>query len=302
MLPFLAGCSAADPNYENLITCRAPDTPGSLTVAWLGTAGIYISDGQDGLLLDPFVSRHRMSLGRVGLGLRLRPDPKAVRKWVDEIGATDTRAILITHSHYDHSIDAALFQAATGARVLGSETTRKILASHGFSGGEVIDLNKTITVGEFSIVFRESVHGRVVGDLLSLGGEVKEPFRTPASAFRYRSGPVYVVTIAHRGREVLFLGSAGLGPKTLDGVSADTVLLTLPGRPKTAGYVRATLGDTGAARVIPIHFDDLFQPVGDEVKVAGLARFGEFIQVTSKVLPDVIIETLPVGKRCQFFP
>ena len=80
------------------------------------------------------------------------------------------------------------------------------------------------------------------------------------------------------------------------------VLLTLPGRPETEGFVQATIGDTGASRVIPIHFDSLFRAIDKPVKVLGLARFGEFVETTREVLPDVTIETLPVAKRCRLFP
>lgn len=297
----LTGCSAASPTYESLIECRAPTNADGLMIAWLGTAGIHISDGTDAVLIDPFVSRHRMGALRVGLGLSLRPDPGAVKGWVDLLGARDTRAILITHSHYDHSIDAALFQQETGARVLGSATTRSILASHGFKGAEVIEERAPYAIGPFTVTFRRAEHGRVIGDLISLKGEVREPFKTPASAFRYRMGPVYAVVIEHAAGTVLFLGSGGLRTDTLEGVRADTVLLTLPGRPETAGFVRTTVGDTGAARVIPIHFDDILKPLSDGVQVMSLARFDEFVETTREVLPDVAIETLPVGKRCRLF-
>src|SRR5687768_10136545 len=33
---------------------------GALHVTWMGTAGVYLSDGEHALLIDPFVSRYRL--------------------------------------------------------------------------------------------------------------------------------------------------------------------------------------------------------------------------------------------------
>jgi hypothetical protein len=87
---------------------KSLDAPKGLKLRWLGTAGFEISDDNDAILLDPFVSRPAV-LQTVSLN-PLNIDTEAVDKYVIDpmmrSGAfRNLRAILVSHTHHDHAED-----------------------------------------------------------------------------------------------------------------------------------------------------------------------------------------------------
>jgi len=95
---------------------RAPAPPvraiGGLKLRWLGVTGYVLSDGKTTLVLDPAMSRYRLTRLLSG---PIDTEPKRVQKLVPKADF-----ILINHSHYDHIIDLPEIAKRTGATVVGS--------------------------------------------------------------------------------------------------------------------------------------------------------------------------------------
>ena len=103
----------------------------------LGTAGWEITDGRTVVLVDPYLSRLR----------RVTPndtvDPADARPLFDNaaIAQSDTATIdariqradfvLITHTHYDHALDAPYIAGKTGATIIGTENTYHLRGTGG---------------------------------------------------------------------------------------------------------------------------------------------------------------------------
>ena len=130
-LPLRAQPRAALPRRS--VTAWAPSTTGSFrgiadaargrarrsarrTIAWLGTAAHVISTETTTVLVDPFVSRHRI---RRLLTRTIAPDDRAIDRWIPK----KVDAILCGHSHFDHLLDAPRIAQRTGAKLVGSATT-----------------------------------------------------------------------------------------------------------------------------------------------------------------------------------
>ena len=128
----LVGCAPTDLYLSRLIAPGPSEAPG-VSVTWLGTAGVLVSDGRTDILIDPFVSRY--GLLRVGLGLPLHPRQDLIDAWLERLGCRNVEAVLVSHSHYDHSLDAPYFARATGALLAGSESTLNVGRGAGLPGG-----------------------------------------------------------------------------------------------------------------------------------------------------------------------
>ncbi len=136
----------------------APPGAGGVTACWLGTAGIALHDGTTGLLLDPFVSRPGVL--RVGLGRPVAPDEAQVASWLRHLAMDPVAAVMVSHSHYDHALDAPVFALRTGAVVLGSESTAWLARGAGLQEAriKVVVPGRPERFGAFEVTFLESEH------------------------------------------------------------------------------------------------------------------------------------------------
>ena len=117
---------------------------GVVQLKYLGTAGWEITDGRTVVLVDPYLSRLR----------RVTPndtvDPADNRPLFDNaaIAQSDTATIdahiqradfmLITHTHYDHALDAPYIASKTGATIIGTESTFHFARAQGVPADKLI--------------------------------------------------------------------------------------------------------------------------------------------------------------------
>ena len=263
---------------------------GTPRTSFLGNASVLIRDAETALLIDGFFSRPpwwKLAFGRVD------PDAEAIRRALGRADAPRLDAVLVSHSHYDHAMDAPALARITGARVLGSATTAKIAlggglgsericvigsdagdarARVGSSGscvrprqGEPCRATETapLCIGDFQIRFVPSEHGRGRFDWAFPEGpkRLTEPLVPPARFTAYPRGPVYSIHVSHPKGKILVHPSAGFRPGALKPYEADRVFLgvALLGeqpRPYIERYYAETVRATGANEVVPIHWDD----------------------------------------------
>ena len=110
----------------------------SIDLKYLGCAGFEITDGNITVLIDPYISRHKLGSGpssnkadtRKSLGRSdyFESDTVSINKIIKKADY-----ILITHSHFDHLSDVPYIAKKTGAKVIGHETANVILRSYGMS-------------------------------------------------------------------------------------------------------------------------------------------------------------------------
>ncbi|MBU0513215.1 MAG: MBL fold metallo-hydrolase, partial [Proteobacteria bacterium] len=104
----------------------APIEPGEVGLTWLGTNCLVLSDGSTRLMIDPNLTRPS---GMLGPGLFLKkiaPDLGLIDRWLARAGADRLDAVLLTHTHFDHALDAAAVAAKTGAMLLGSASAANV--------------------------------------------------------------------------------------------------------------------------------------------------------------------------------
>ena len=268
-----------------------------VSIHWIGTAGLYVSDGRNGFFIDPFVSRY--GLLRVGLGLKLHPREDLVEEWLERVGTREATHVLVSHSHYDHSMDAPAFARKTGAALVGSQSSLHIAEGAGLPADQQVlaEPGVPFQAGDFTITFLESRHGPALFGRIPYPGEVEETLEPPVSARAYRLGATYSLLIEHPSGTFVHHGSAGIVPGMFDDITADVVLLGIAGRSGTEEYVEDVVDALEAERVVLLHFDNFFVPLDKPMRQLWSVKFKEFVTTTQAFRPALRLETLPLGER-----
>ncbi|MFE4453071.1 MBL fold metallo-hydrolase [Streptomyces sp. NPDC056796] len=237
---------------------RAAKDEGGLTAHFLGTSSVLLRDGQTSVLSDGFVTRP--GILRVGAG-KIAPSRTLVRAAIERLRVESLAAVVCAHSHYDHALDAPVWALETGAELVGSESTANIGRGLGLpeSSLRLVRDGDTVTYGNFTLTFLDSLHS--AGD--HYPGTVDRPLVPPARAGSWRTGTAFSVLVSHPEGRVLLHASANYRPGALRGQQADVIYLGVGqlGRQPVEflhRYWDEVVAETGARRVIPVHWDDFF--------------------------------------------
>jgi L-ascorbate metabolism protein UlaG (beta-lactamase superfamily) len=288
-------------NYQSLALPQTAIQPGDVSVTWLGTAGIYATDGTTSIFIDPFVSR--FGLVHVGLGRDIYPQSEVIQEWAQRIQPRNVALTLVSHSHYDHAMDAPVFAALTGSILVGSKSTLNIGAGIGLRPEQMIEAQpgKPFRIGNFKVTFIESVHGKALFGRVPYPGEVDGPLRPPAPAGDYKLGKAFSILVEHPRGTFLHHASAGWVPGMFKDVKADVVLLGIAGRPDSHDYVENVVRAVGAKRLVITHFDDFFVPLSEPLEELWGVKFDEFVATAKKDFPDLALSTLPLGEPRKLY-
>lgn len=134
-------------NWPQLATAETPSV--GLSLSFLGTSSLSISDGKDRLLIDGYFSRP----GILPLLLkRLEPDEARIDHALERAQINQVSALLVAHSHFDHALDAIPIAQRFGARLMGGETLRQLALRHPANlPVEVFTPPQAVQVGTFRI-------------------------------------------------------------------------------------------------------------------------------------------------------
>ena len=266
----------------------APGPPAlPVTLTYLGVAGWEVTDGAHDLLFDPYFSRIDVERGAQALS----PDLAAI----EQHAPTRADVILVGHSHYDHLLDVPTIARATGASVVGTESTLNVARASGVPERSLVLAHggETLTFGPFSV--------RVLRGLHSLTGQssgtIPRDVTLPMSADGYAEGGTLQYLVRVEGRTLLFIGTANFVETELEGLRPDVAVVAVGLREKIRDYscrLMRTLGQPPL--VLTNHFDAFSEPlgpkqmdIGDDGR-ASLARFAEEIHAcapaTKVVVPD----------------
>jgi L-ascorbate metabolism protein UlaG (beta-lactamase superfamily) len=211
--------------------------------------------------------------------------------------------VLVSHSHYDHAMDAGVVARLTGAPLLGSTSTAYIGRGSGVPATQlrVVRPGQALRYGPFTITFIRSKHAGATGG--TPVGDIDQPLRPPARYLDYKQGGTYSILIEHPLGTVLHHGSAGYVAGALAGRKADVVFLGIAIRGNMQDYLREVVDAVGASRVIPTHWDDFTLPLDQPLEPFPVGiRLNGFFDDMASLRPGIKVQTLEPGHRVVLFP
>jgi len=203
----------------------------------LGAAGWEITDGQRVILLDPYLSRLRYR-GRFGnmdtpevpgdtrhafaMGEDLASDTAAV-------DARITRAdfILISHSHFNHSIDMPHIARKTGATVIGTESTANLARAGGVPEAQILTVRggEDYELGGWSVKVIPSLHSALSGKHYYDGRVVPRDFAGARRLDNDIEGGTLAYLLRLAGYRILWFGSMNYIEREVQGLRPDVAMI-----------------------------------------------------------------------------
>lgn len=264
-----------------------------------GAAGWSITDGETVILLDPYLSRVNFQGRRYGPHDATNDpnDPRPPVK-IDEPAFSDTAAIdrhvpkadyiILSHSHFNHAMDAPAIAKKTGAVVIGTESTCNIAVNGGVPDEQIhaVRGGEDYEYGKFSLRVIPSLHSALSCKLYKDFGTVPQKSE-PLRLDEYVEGGTLAYLIRIGGREVLLFGSMNYVEREVEGLRPDVVFVaSAPPRLEIHGYTERLLRALGHPRlVVATHWDDQGLPFGAPQDRA-LKQTEPFIAEVKAVSPE----------------
>jgi L-ascorbate metabolism protein UlaG (beta-lactamase superfamily) len=281
----------------------APRAAPQVAMKYLGSAGWEISDGKTVVLIDPHLSRLR----------RIVPNDDTLAEDTrrlftnDDFAETDTATvdahiqradfILITHTHYDHTLDMPYIASKTGAMVIGTESTHNLARAHGVPGAQIMVVRggEDYALGAISVKVIPSLHGvlRRAPFLKRDPNAPLPPAVFPAAGkppFRFRELLIEGGTLAYLirigGRQILAFGSMNYIERELEGLRPDVAIIgAMPERHEIHDYTGRLLRALGYPRlVLPTHWDR-FNVTYDVSQAPAIQRLQSFLAEVKAASP-----------------
>lgn len=273
----------------------------ALTATWLGTTAVLLSDGEHSLMVDPFFTRPEGWWSLI-TNRQIAPDEETIARGLSKARLANLAAVLVSHSHYDHAMDAAVVARLSGAVLAGSESTANIGRGGGLPDSQirVIKNGEPVPFGSFTVTFVQSRHAGATGGRPT--GDITQPLTPPARYLDYKQGGTYSILVEHALGAVLLHGSAGFVPGALKNRKADVVFLGIALREDLEAYLAETVDAAGARRVIPTHWDDFTRSLNKPLipNIAGV-RLRDFFDDMARTRPDLQVQTLEFGEPVALF-
>jgi L-ascorbate metabolism protein UlaG (beta-lactamase superfamily) len=229
---------------------------GGLRARFMGVSTILFEAPSGKLLVDGFFSRPGLLRG---LFSRVEPQQARIDEGLRLAQADKLSGVLVAHAHHDHAMDTADVAQAKGGVIVGSRSMANLARARGFTGEihEVRDRQK-LKLDAFEIEAIASPHS----DPNLFPGTIAADLPRKVRLRGYKDDQNFSYLVKHGQHRILVQASAGVRKGGLTGIEADVVFLGVGSLdPKEFGtYWRQAVMNAGAQLVIPIHWDNFFQP------------------------------------------
>lgn len=220
-----------------------------VSLRWLGTAGFLIEHHGNRLLIDPFLSRPAGADPVINLSTR---------------DFQDVSLIMISHGHFDHSMDAGEIALENASAVYAPSISCRHYKRQGVTPSRLFELETSETIewfdGKISVI--PSRHIRFDGLMIlstlwrSLSGGIF--WRLLSLILRFPIGGNYDFLIELGDHRILYSGSGGSLLDSCKKTEPTCLLLPFAGRSKILEYYLPLFEEYRPKSVILHHFDCFF--------------------------------------------
>lgn len=236
-----------------------------MKVTYFGTTVLLFDDGKNQILFDAHITRP--SIHKVFFG-KLETDEKLADQIIEKHHINRLRAIFVSHSHYDHVLDASYFANKCDAYIYGSESALNV-ARGGHVKEEKLKLfhaSETIEIGDYKITVLNSCHSKTHWYNNDLGEIIDTPLPQPARKKEYKEGGSFDFLVENEEKRYLIRPSFNYIEGQLDGIKVDVLFLAIGGMEDATEdikqqFFKETVEKVNPEIVIPIHWDNFFSPL-----------------------------------------
>jgi Predicted Zn-dependent hydrolases of the beta-lactamase fold len=270
----LESAAAGIDRYSSLIVADPPNQrlkPASVRVTYLGTNGYQLEANGHALWVDPYFTR--ISLTRAAFNFPIGPNPQRIDEALAHLNGKPD-AILVTHGHFDHLLDASVLITRSKARLVGSATAVNLAMRAGVPKNrcEPVKRGDATRIGPWRITALPASHDRLLFMGVPFNRQISgtAPPRRPAD---WVCGePLSYLVVANGFR--IFIDSGGT-PAVLPPSNIGSVDLAILGMalPDSRARFAATVMRLRPRYVLPSHQDNFFLPLGRGFRFAPLTDF-----------------------------
>lgn len=245
-----------------------------MKITYLGTNALLISKGDSAILVDSHFTRP----GMLNLLGKIRPEPQVIAENLARFGIHRLDGILLTHTHYDHALDATEVIRQAGGVLYGSQSAVHLARGSGLDEHACVQVvpRQAYAIGGFKVRFHPAKHVPFpipMRWLMPAEGEITQALSPPAYFWHYQAGP----TLAIQVDRMLIFGSAGFVTRAYRDLNVETVILGIGGLDlKSPTYLhqlyREVVLAPGAKQVLLSHWDNFFRPLDNNLRVSLFAR------------------------------
>src|SRR5262249_36313911 len=181
-------------------------------------------------------------------------------------------AILVTHGHFDHRLDAPAVMTKTGARLIASATSVKLvrrLPEAGASSGDAVKSGDVRQIGPWKIRVLPATHDRLFGKVPF--DQPRSPAGSPRRAADWLFGEPLAFLIQVNGQRI-YIDSGGTPAQLPPNERVDLAILGMA-LPDSRARLAAALGRLQPRYFLPSHQDDFFRPLSAGFQFGALTDF-----------------------------
>ena len=245
-----------------------------MKITFLGTNALLFSKDKTAILVDPHFTRP----GLLNLLGKIRPDPVKITENLARFGIRKVEGVLLTHTHYDHALDAAEVIRQTGGVLYASESAVQLARGTGLGEHTFVQVvpQQAYTIGAFQVHFHPAKHVPFpipMRWLMPHDSKITHPLCPSAYFWHYQAGATMAIQIDR----TLIFGSAGFVTGAYQDLDIETVILGVGGLDlQSPRYIESLYRETvlapGVKQVFLSHWDDFFRPLDINLQVSLFAR------------------------------